>query len=136
MNAGDLRHRVTLQSLTETRDGANRVTGETWAAEASGIPAHIRPMTVNERMLAGQTASRSTHIIRIRYRSGVTAAMRLVDEESGTRVFEILGIRDLEERHREMLIDCIEVGAEVGAGSGSASGSASGSGSGSGSGSE
>ena len=119
MRAGHLRHRITIQSLTETRDGANRVTGEMWTAVVENVPARIRPKSVKEPLAAAQTAGSTMHVVEIRYHSGVTADMRIL---AGARILEIVGIRDPEERHRELWIDCIETGAEVGAGSASGSG--------------
>jgi SPP1 family predicted phage head-tail adaptor len=55
--------------------------------------------------MAGQTASAETVLIVIRYRAGITENMRI---GYGGRVFQIVGMIDVDERHQWLEIDVEE----------------------------
>jgi SPP1 family predicted phage head-tail adaptor len=93
VNAGDLRHRVTIESATRTGDGAGGAT-ITWGTVAE-VWAAIWPRTVSETFALDRVAGTTTHDVWMRYRSGVTPAMRIT---FGNRVFDILGAQDVEDR--------------------------------------
>lgn len=106
MQAGKLRHRVTLQ---EQAAGSPQQlpTGEpdvAWVNVAT-VWAEVRPLGVRERFLSAQTQPEQTHLVRIRYRAGVNAAMRVL---FGTRKFDILGVINVDERNAELRLQCRE----------------------------
>ncbi|ESR22795.1 putative head-tail adaptor [Lutibaculum baratangense AMV1] len=68
--------------------------------------ARVEPLSAVERLTAERLEAAVTHRVTIRHRAGVTHRMRFV---LGTRVLEIRGIRDLEERHRYLELTCEEV---------------------------
>lgn len=76
IRAGELRDRVTIERPVETQrpSGSVEVAYEPWLER---IAAAVQPITGQERWLQTQVASESTARIRIRYRDGLTARMRV-----------------------------------------------------------
>jgi len=99
MNIGTLRERFTLEQPVRTADGGGgaSVTWETvtdlWAA--------VRPITGDERLRHDQLAGRLTHEVWIRYRTGVTPAMRF---RQGARIYEIVAVIEAKRRAR---LECL-----------------------------
>jgi len=89
-----LRHRVTLQQEVQSADGAGG-TNKTWA-DVVDLWAEITPLTGaqtaaskgsgKEVLFADQLQAEISHRIVVRYRDGVTTAMRLAYE---SRIFNI-----------------------------------------------
>lgn len=104
MNAGQLRHRVTIQQLTRVEDEGGGYE-ENWADIAT-VWAAVKPMRGNERYEAQQVQSTLTHKVTIRYRAGIKPQMRLL---YGNRFFNIEAVIDIEERHRWLELLCSEV---------------------------
>jgi len=75
-DAGTLRHRVTLQEPSDVPDGAGGFS-RSWQDVAS-LRADIQPAGGTERLHGLQLQWRVTHRVILRYRTGVTTAMRLV----------------------------------------------------------
>jgi SPP1 family predicted phage head-tail adaptor len=92
---GDLRQRVRLEMATSTPDGGGGA-AESWALVAE-VWAAVRPLAGQERMEADAIAVRVTHEMFIRYRTGVTPALRFV---LGSRIFDIRAALDVDERQR------------------------------------
>ena len=76
MRAGTLRHRVTLQALTETVDPDTGYRDKLWA-DVAQLSADITPLSGREYIAAAASQSAVSTRITIRYWPGVTAAMRL-----------------------------------------------------------
>jgi SPP1 family predicted phage head-tail adaptor len=104
MRAGKLRHRVTLQSLTagSPQQTASGQPDESWADEAT-IWASVEPLRGRELFAAQEHHSRVEVRIRLRYRAGITAAMRVSFDG---RYYNIVAVLDREERHRELELMC------------------------------
>ena len=100
---GRLRHRLTLESASRTPDGGGGAV-ETWTTVAQ-VWGRIQPTGGTEIANADGLGGRITHEITLRYRSGVTPAMRLI---SGSRRFEITAVIDIDERHRWLKCLCVE----------------------------
>ena len=100
MKAGDLRHRIKIQSVTITNDV------ETWADFATSVPAAIEPLKGREYWEAQKINAEQATKIRIRYRTGVLPTMRVV---WGTRIYKIEAIMNIDERNRELHLVCVEV---------------------------
>ena len=101
---GQLRNRVTIQQLAT---GSPDVfpSGEPDAAwtDVKTVWAAIEPLRGRELLAAQQIASEVSGTITIRYRAGVTAAMRV---SFRSRYYEILAVIDPEERQRELELMC------------------------------
>ena len=103
MNAGRLRHRVTLQ--VPTRDPA--FGSETVWADYATVWAAVEPLRGREFYAAQQVASEVTGKITLRYLAGVAPEMRVL---WGSRIYEILSPPiDPEERHLELQLLVREV---------------------------
>lgn len=102
MRAGLLRHRVALQTLSGTTalDSRGR-SQKSWTLVEDRLPAAIEQLTGREGELARQQYPTATHLVRMRYRSDVTRDKRL---KFGSRVFNILEVRNLLEIGRELNI--------------------------------
>lgn len=88
--AGRLRHRVTLQSMTTAQDP---VTGEmvpAWSAWLTDEPAEFVPLSAREFIAAAATQVAADARATIRYRAGVTSAMRLVHDGATYNVGSVL----------------------------------------------
>jgi len=100
---GRLRHRLTLEAATRTPDGGGGAS-ETWTTVAE-VWAEISPTSGTEAVDSDALTGRVSHEIVFRYRSGVAPAMRL---RSGTRLFEIAAVIDVDERRRWLKCLCME----------------------------
>lgn len=97
--AGRLRHRIKIQSLGLADDGMGGQT-EAWS-DMANVWASIEPLTGKELFIAQQVESNVTHKITMRYLAGITTKHRIL---FGSRVFEIVSIRDEEERNKVLEI--------------------------------
>ncbi|HRD77081.1 MAG TPA: phage head closure protein, partial [Hyphomicrobiaceae bacterium] len=90
-----LRHRLDIQAPVRTPDGGGGAT-ETWSSTAT-VWAAIRPTGAGEPIVADAHRGEVSHEIWIRFRNDVLPGMRFAQ---GSRVFEIVGVIDVGERHR------------------------------------
>lgn len=102
--AGDLRHKVTLQSLGERTDDSMGGGTIPYTDEAT-VYAAIEPISGDEILEASQEAATLTHRVRTRYVAGVRPHWRVL---YGSRIFDIDRVIDFEERHRELELLCTE----------------------------
>lgn len=81
MRAGPLRHRVTIQRNLNARAGSGAVKDEfeDWLVR---IAAAVEPITGAERWVQAQPVSDITARIRVRYRDGITAKMRVTHQRA------------------------------------------------------
>ncbi|MDV2503085.1 MAG: phage head closure protein [bacterium] len=109
MRAGKLRHKVVIEKLAESADGAGGVIS-TWSTHATRR-ASIEPLSGREFFAAQQIASEVSIRVRLRYVSGVTPKMRVsyTDPDDGVRLLEILNVLDQNEIRRETILMCKEV---------------------------
>jgi SPP1 family predicted phage head-tail adaptor len=104
MNAGRLRHRIELQSKTEATNSFGEVT-LTYSTYTT-VWAEIRPLQGRELETAQQISADVNHKVTIRYNSSVVETDRIL---FGTRVLEIGGIVNTDERNIEQVLFCKEV---------------------------
>lgn len=78
IEAGRLRHRVDIQTRTDTQDA---VTGEVtteWATLHSAVPAEVAPLSVKEYLQSGTEQTQISARITLRYRAGLNHTMRIL----------------------------------------------------------
>ena len=80
--AGILDQRVTLQTATVTRDAVGGPV-ESWADTVT-VWAGVRPLTAKQVAQAQQVSADVRKAVTIRWRSGVTAAMRVKFSDNST----------------------------------------------------
>lgn len=103
MEGGKLNRRVTIQSPTESKNSIGEGV-KSWADVAT-VWAAIEPLSSRELLAQRREVSDVSTRIRIRYRSGVSAAMRVVH---GSNVYRIDGAPiDVDGRGREMVLNCV-----------------------------
>ena len=95
---GKLRHRLTIQQSRRIGDGGGGSEGS-WddPIKVATVWGSVKPLSGNERLRAMQLEARVSHRITIRYRTGITTAMRVL---FGTRLFNIRAVLNLDERNR------------------------------------
>ena len=95
MKAGSLRHRITLQQPTESRDSFQEMV-TTWTDVAT-VPAAIDWGSGRRFLEAKQLNAEVEGIVLIRYRSDIQPEWRIKYDD---RYFEILSISNIQERDR------------------------------------
>ena len=110
MQAGTLRHRVTIQEKEITRDsyGGEQIT---WADVAT-VWAAVEPLAGREFMEGRRLDAELSTRIRIRYRSGLAPTQRVT---WGDHTYDIQAVIDVDTRRREVYLMCRELPGEEGA---------------------
>lgn len=106
MRSGRLRHRVTLQNRVAASP-SNLASGEVDASWTDYLTvwASVEPLSGRELIAAQQVNSDVSVRVRLRWRDGITAQMRV---SFGGRYYEILAVVDREVRNREIELMCSE----------------------------
>lgn len=102
-STGELRHRVTVQQATDTRDAYGEP-DPTWSTYKERS-AKISPMNGSRFFAGKQFDTDITHEIVLRHTAGITTKMRVL---FGTRVFEIDSVINPQERNRWTVLMCRE----------------------------
>jgi SPP1 family predicted phage head-tail adaptor len=98
------RHRVTIQRPTEgSADGLSEKP-IIWVNVIT-VSAEVLPQSGREFYRGSQIIAELTHVVSIRYRSGVDETMRL---QLGKRYLNIISAQNVEEADRELLLYCVE----------------------------
>ena len=106
--AGPLNQRVTIKSRQAGQDAAGQPNGS-WADVAT-VWASVRHGTGSETIRAGETSSLTKASIRIRWRAGITPAMRV---HHGSDVYEILQVLPDYESRAHVDLVCETINADV-----------------------
>lgn len=103
MQAGKLRKRIEIQRRSSVQDdfGQPLTSWTTFAA----TNAEFEPLNGRELVAAQAVQSEVTHTVTIRYRAGITPAMRI---KYAGRLFNIHAVLDEAERHRMLTLLCSE----------------------------
>jgi SPP1 family predicted phage head-tail adaptor len=99
LSAGKLRHRVSLESVTNTQDPTTGEVTQAWQSVGE-VSALIEPLSAREFVQSATNQAQVVARITIRYRTGVTAAMRVVHRG---KVYNIAGVLPDKESGREYL---------------------------------
>lgn len=78
MEAGKLRHRVTIQKPTLTQDTTTGEVTTAWTDLHSSIPAAVEPLSVKEYLQSRTDQSETSVRVVIRHRDGLTPDMRIL----------------------------------------------------------
>ncbi len=109
MKTGDLRHSIVLENPgTPSSNGDGDFTVSYAALSPSPVQASIEPATARslERMAAGSVIASATHLVSMRYHSGVTTKTRIT---FGSRTFNVAGVMNPEERNIWTVAMAVEV---------------------------
>ena len=104
MQAGKLRHRVSLQELARNQS----VTGEMIPSYApyATVWASVEPLTGRELEFAQQITAETNYRVTIRYNSKVDVEHRVV---FGDNTFEVTSVVNPDERNEQLFLMCKEV---------------------------
>lgn len=104
MEAGNLRHRITLQRPAggDKSDPNGATEWEDWCT----VNASVLPLRGRELWEAQAAQSTIDHRVILRWREGVKRSMRI---RLGSRIFEVLYIIDQGERHEWLQLMCREL---------------------------
>lgn len=105
MDAGKLRHYVTIQTYAETSAGSRGEKQGGWQDALATVPAEIVTLTGRELELARQIIAQASVRIRLRYHVGVTTKSRIV---WNGRVFNVVHVNNVDQRNRELVCLCSE----------------------------
>jgi len=108
MASGKLHHRIKIQKRNRTLDMYGQ-RQDSWEDYLS-VRANVRPVSGMEKIASMSVAASLTHTILVRYRNEFrfplkVASMRVLFDE---RVFDIDSVRNLEERNRWAVLNCVE----------------------------
>lgn len=101
---GALRHRVTVQAMTEEEDDFGQMV-QSFTTLASRW-ASIDPVSGTETVAGGKIREGTTHKVRLRWATGLNARCRIV---FGTRTFEVLEVLNFREQKAFADLLCREV---------------------------
>ena len=104
MNAGTLNRRITIQQLASGQDALGQMV-QTWT-DVALVWANIRYANGSETIKADAETSVAKASIRIRYRTGLNAGMRVL---YGTTVFNVLAVLPDEAKHQHVDLACERV---------------------------
>lgn len=107
MRAGKLRHKINIERPGTAEDSTGATVASPYTVFLNNIWADVSPapMSGREQVAGQQTKNPITHEVRVRYRAGITSAMRVVFDG---RYFNIMAIVDKEERNVELTLMCEE----------------------------
>lgn len=112
MQAGELRHRITVTQKVEVSDGHFGFQHETSPVpNATRMPAFVETLIGRELDRAQQIDPRITHRVTVRYMTGLKSGQALTyhDGRQGDRPFEIVAPpQDADEGQRELQLLCRE----------------------------
>jgi SPP1 family predicted phage head-tail adaptor len=103
VNPAKLRHLVAIQSRATTPNAHGQL-DDTWTTILTAF-ADVEPVSGQSQESAGAELATVTHTITIRFRSNITTRNRLV---YGQRIFDIVSVIDVEERHFWLQLGCVE----------------------------
>lgn len=98
-NIGPMRERVSIQLQAQTVDSAGAIT-TTWT-EVAACWARMKPVSMQQLLLAGRDESVRTYMMTIRYRTDITTTHRIVWR---SRKFDVQGVNDPTEQRQ--FIEC------------------------------
>ena len=103
MRAGNLKHKVTIQTYSETQNDFGEVL-KGWV-DLKLAYASITPLSAKEFFKAG-THAEVSHKVELRYLKDVTPKMRVI---FGVRVFTIESVLNIREANKSLQLICTEV---------------------------
>lgn len=107
MRAGKLRHELIIRSRSDTNDGYG-TPGTATVSHVATVWGSVQPRSAREFQTGQQRSSDEEYLVTIRGSSGYTVTPAN-DILFGSRVFQILGVRDFDERNIMLELDCREI---------------------------
>jgi head-tail adaptor len=115
IQAGKLRHRITILDLTVGVPGSQTpsggiIPGPQPTPIAEDLPAAIEFVSAKETYSGDQFISQVTHRVTIRWKPGIRANQQIyfTDAEGRQRTFRVLFIDNPDERNKMLILSCLE----------------------------
>lgn len=108
IKAGELRHRIQIQTFTESQNASGETIRLWPPSGGTSTPtwASVAPLQGVEKLAAMQVNASATHQVKMRYHEGLNAANRIV---FNNRIFDINSVLDTLERRIEHVCVCQEL---------------------------
>ena len=103
VSIGDLRHRITFQTLSRTPDGQGGFV-ESWS-DLVTVWARVKPVSSREKLYGQRLIYQRSHEVIIRHREDVNQEMRFLYDG---RTFQVKGARAPDERRFFLIVDAEE----------------------------
>mgnify|MGYP003152846792 CR=1 FL=1 len=104
MIAGQLRHRLSIQSVGSTLDDYGDLSNS-WSTDAS-VWGSIETVGGTEKDISSELVGVVTHKMKVRYRSGITPNSRILFD---SRTFQIESVNNWQQRNIYLELLCKEV---------------------------
>lgn len=105
--AGKLRHKVTIQSKSATKDGTGQRI-DSWSTLAT-VRANIKPARGSEKLVGTGEIEQAGTVITIRYSSAVASVNaddRVIDARKSTE-YDITSVGNVNEEDRTIELNCV-----------------------------
>lgn len=106
IESGKLRTRLDLE--VPTRTTASGKTSISFAKQGNTLHGQLVRQTSKEFVYAREVNNQITHLWRMRYSSAIVPKAQLKMIDDGDRVLNIVGVQNVFDLDREMLVSCIE----------------------------
>lgn len=100
MDVGKLKHRLILQTPTQTQGATGEVT--TTYETAATVWGSLRPMSAKEIVASNQTVEERNYQAVIRYYSSLTTEWRISND---SKTYEIIGILNYDEKDEYQILE-------------------------------
>jgi SPP1 family predicted phage head-tail adaptor len=104
MQAGRIRYRLRFEKPMCIKDDTGEVIVDQWV-EAFEVWGSLEPVSGREYMSASEFRAGVTTKVRVRWRAGLDASMRIVSKSDGT-IYDISTILPVQGLHKEAVIMC------------------------------
>ena len=110
VNAGDYRHRVTIESRPNTKNPTTGGWSSASAIVVQRVPAYVEPLGGSELTRALQIDPRSRYNVYLRYPfQAISPRMFVVyHSRDGDKRLEILNVQNIGEANRQIVLTCGE----------------------------
>lgn len=89
LDAGKLRHRVTIEKRIDVQDTTTGGITTNWTALFTNVPAAIEPLSARELLAAASVRPQVVAKITLRYRAGLNASQRI---KHGSKIYNPEGV--------------------------------------------
>jgi len=110
MRSGAMREKISIHSPTISQNSTTGEVVQTWSTFIGDRWANVSLSAGTEQFLDDQRHFRTEGRFTLRYSTGITPAMRVAYPSTAPRYFDIIGIENIGNRNRELIItgECFE----------------------------
>ena len=105
MNPGEMRHRIQIKEVVETRDDTGELI-RTWTTIATAW-ASVKPIAGRELLQADQAIAESTVRIRMRYIRGVTTECNIIHRGRTLEINRLINVDDIDKEYEILCSEAV-----------------------------